>query len=356
MIAFIAWTPLHVMNIINTKVNFFSSEKSDLYIYGEFSNSKQLYESIKKQKLFTNVFYIEPDKIGSKYTRILNLIINKNNFIDYKEQYSQLFIQGENYFSKIIYGQSKKKNPQLILNYIEDGLGAYVGSKVLDITNKKNKVIDFFNPYSIFKSKLSNCFVYEPDLVEVKEDANYHTLKKLTDSNQATSIIKKTFGLKSQKDIFPGTILYLDQPLESDQFKVNEKMIFDEVSNLTPKKDFWIKLHPRSNKNKYKDFQVIETSLPWELYFLNYDFSDTTIISPVSTAAFSPKLMMGIHSPVVLLPKIIKTQQPSVGEDDRTLKMLDSIIFFSEKFSHLDIGKSYLPETIDDLKLIIKNN
>ena len=356
MIAFIAWTPLHIMNIINTKTNYFSEEKSDLYIYGEFSNARQLCESIKEQNLFTNVFFIEPEKIGNKYTKIMNLIINKNNFINYTCQYEQLFIQGENYFSKIIFGQSKKKNTQLILNYIEDGLGAYVGSRILDITNKKNRVINFFNPYSIFKSKLSNCYVYEPNLVEVKENARYHPLKKLTDDNQATSIIGKVFQLQSHKDVFPGKVLYLDQPLESDQFKINEKMIFDEICKLVPKKDLWIKLHPRSSKNKYKDFQVIETVLPWELYFLNYDFSKTTIISPVSTAAFSPKLMMGTHSPVVLLPKVIQNQQPSVLEDVRTVTMLNNIIFFSGKFSQLDISESYLPESIDELKELIRND
>lgn len=355
MIAFVAWTPLHLINIINTKVNYFPEVKSDLYIYGEFSSSFEMYEKIKKEELFTHVFYIDLEKNGNKISKIVNLIFNKNIFIEYTAMYEKIFIQGENYFSKILYGQSKKKNPDLELNYIEDGLGAYVGSDILNLKNKKNKLINFLNPYSIFKSKLTNLYVYEPDLVETKYQADYYPLDKLTKMNDATRIIQDVFSLEDTKERFPGKILFLDQPLEDDGFAIDEQPLFSQLIELVGKENFWIKLHPRSNKNKYGGFKIIETSLPWELYFLNYDFTQTMIISAVSTAAFTPKLMMNINSSIILLPKFIQHQQIKATEDERTHMMLDNIIRFSEEFNSLNSNSIYLPKTTKELKSLVQS-
>ena len=355
MIAFVAWTPLHVINIINTKTTYFPEAQSDLYIYGEFSGALEIYENIKQQRLFTNVFYIDLEKTGNKFTKITNLIVNKNIFVEYTATYEKLFIQGENYFSKILYGQSKKENPDLELNYIEDGLGAYVGSEILNLKNKKNKIIDFFNPYSIFKGKLLNYYVYEPALVEKKSQANYYPLNKLTEANKATKVIRDIFNLEDEIASFPGRVLFLDQPLEDDGFAINEQQLFKQLTELVGNENIWIKLHPRSNRKKYDGFQIIETTLPWELYFLNYDFTHTVIISTVSTAAFTPKLMMNIDSSIILLPKLIQHQQLKAVEDERTQIILNNIIRFSEEFNVSNSNTIFLPKTIKELKVLVQS-
>ncbi|HAQ1523248.1 TPA: hypothetical protein IXQ08_002996, partial [Enterococcus faecium] len=78
--AFIAWTPLHLINILNVYQNFYRESKGDLFIYSEFENARRYSERIKELGLFNDVVFVNHRKIGSSFKRKINLLTNHNQF------------------------------------------------------------------------------------------------------------------------------------------------------------------------------------------------------------------------------------------------------------------------------------
>lgn len=357
MNAFIAWTPLHVINIINTAENYFSEDVNDIYIYDEFDSAKGIYEKLLQTPLFENVYYISHRDTGNLLEMGLSLLLNHQKFIDEHEIYTDIFIQGGNYFSKILYGETKKRNSHLRLHYIEDGIGAYIDSPVILQDTFAKKMIKVLNKYSMYNTSIEKYFVYEPDLVKNKKNLNYLTLPKLNKKNTALEIVKKIFSLEKQSEKLENKILFFDQPLFSDGFKINE-INFVERLNF-PELDcrLIVKLHPRSPKDKFKNIEVLQTSLPWELYCLTKDFNNVLLITIISTTAFTPYLMFGNDLPVVSLALYFynKLKNEQKLDNEETIKMLKNVIEFIERFERNSNGKVYSPITDQELVEFIES-
>ena len=73
------------------------------------------------------------------------------------------FYTGENYFTKILFS-NVYKNPDVKLNYIEDGLGTYLKKSIFSTSKNVQRVFKILNKNSIFK-KIDDYFVYCPELL-----------------------------------------------------------------------------------------------------------------------------------------------------------------------------------------------
>lgn len=154
-LAFVAWTPLHLINIINVYHNFYHEAQGDLFIYSEFENAEAYSRRIDELGIFDKVVLVDYKKMGSFIERKLNLITNHNPFFsDNLSRYDEIFLQGENYFSKILFSKLHKNNPDIKMNYIEDGLGTYLNNKVFTTSKNIQKFFALINKHSIFKKNL----------------------------------------------------------------------------------------------------------------------------------------------------------------------------------------------------------
>lgn len=109
-LAFICWTPLHIINILNVINTYYRNEKKDLYVYAEFSGAEVYYQRLKEMHVFEDVFFVKPEKMGNFFQRKFSLVTGKSKMTNIlKVSYDQMFIQGENYFSKILFSSMRKK-------------------------------------------------------------------------------------------------------------------------------------------------------------------------------------------------------------------------------------------------------
>lgn len=334
MNAFIAWTPLHIINIINTAEAYYHGEDNDLFIYDEFEGAKSIYHQLQTLGYFRNVYYICHKENGNKLNMAFSMLINRQHFIKHNSIYRNIFIQGGNYFSKLLYGEIKKLNPNLQLHYIEDGLGAYVDSPIIRLDTPAKKFIKYFNKYSMYHASIDTYYVYEPDLIIQKKEVNCKKLPKLTADNTAREKIRRAFSMKSNNPSasLVDKIVFFDQPLLDDGFEINEIELVNLLKKLKTKRDLLVKLHPRTQRNKYGDIDVIKTDLPWELYFLNMDMDNVVLLSIATTAAFTPYLMYGIDIPVIILAPYYLNSLKDKDSNSSTIKLLESVVEFSSLF------------------------
>lgn len=354
MNAFIAWTPLHIINILNTVINYYPDSDNSLFIYDEFDGAHEIFEKLNRSQIFGNIYLIDHQQTGNTIEKIGSLLFNKQKFIFQDKPFDHIFIQGENYFAKLLYGEAKKKNKDVHLHYIEDGLGAYVGSPILRIDNKGNRFIRKMNRHSIFRADITSYYVYEPNLILCKMDGNYFQLPKLVDSNPAISIIRNVFDAKdSGSERINSRILFFDQPFLKDGYSIDEFSIVDALKKIVFPETITVKYHPRSPKDKYSGVNVLKTGLPWEIYCLNSQLEDVVLLSIATTASFTPYLMFGIKLPVVMLSAYYLSVLPKNKENERTLMMLKNTVAFTDYYMQQTEVKVYQPLSMAELSELL---
>lgn len=329
-------------------------DKNDCYIYDEFDGAQEVYLALQEAALFENVYLVPHKKIGKSYQKIFSLLRNSQTLVAHDTVYQDIFIQGENYFAKLLYGESMTKNPSVSLHYIEDGLGAYVGSPIIRQDNRGNQLIKTLNPNSIFHAKIKSFYVYEPDLVVAKEEGMYHRLPKLTEDNQALKFIKKVFSFnRLETPELNHKVLFFDQPFLADGFTIDEVDLMKKIESIVPEGDLIVKYHPRSPKNKYNSVQELKTKLPWELYCILGNLSNVLLLSVATTASFTPYLMFGMDLPVIMLADLYLQLNKKENGNERTLLMLENVLSFSKKFSDQTGAVILMPRSMEELTQLL---
>lgn len=357
MIAFIAWTPLHVINILNTKLTYYADSEADLYIYDEFNGAHQVYQNILNEDIFRNIYLVDHKKIGNKYISKLNVLFNVNRMIklDKKINYDIIFTQGGNYFLKILYGQAKKNNPNVELKYIEDGLATYLNVTLLNTSALRRKIMNLINPYSMFLAEISEYYLYEPKLTNIDQSFPLKRLPVIKKEGILYEQLKRIFGLSFKEEKISNTLLFLDQPLERDDYQINEDNILNLVKEYSLDKNFLVKLHPRTSADRYGlDTEIFKTDLPLELCFLAYDLRNTVIVSCISTASFTPSMIFGLENEVILLSEMVRNDREFSSEDERTQKVLIGVSEFYERYRTIGYQNVLMPKDIRELKSILR--
>lgn len=357
MNAFIAWTPLHVINIINTAVNYFPNQQNDLFIYDEFNGADDIYQQLLKMEVFNNIYKISHKETGNTVTKAFNMLINNQSLVSLDTTYNNLFIQGGNYFSKILYGETKKKNKKVKLHYIEDGLGAYTGSPIIRMDTKAKKLVKFLNRHSMYHADIDSYYVYEPNLVAAKFDAPYIKLPKLDHENDARILIMNAFGLDDMSDRqLADKILFFDQPLLKGGLPIDEVGFIEDVLKRSPEYPVIVKLHPRSTGDKYGELEILETNLPWELYCLNLKMKNVYLLSISTTAAFTPYLMFGLKMPVIVLTSYYLKKLKEENSNEQTISMFENLVSFSRYYQENVGAVIHMPESLEELAELLRRH
>lgn len=350
-IGFVAGTPLQIINLINIQQTFFRNDNIVVFIQDDFANSEMLILKLRETIPSFNVIKIDMEKFNKNSTKLkIDKYLNRDHI--YNGTLDQLFIPSDMKYVRQIFGHQKKKNPNLLLMYYEDGLSAYVRDEVL----YKSRFDILFNKYSIEKYKFSKYYVYEPSLVVVGEENEKIKIQKLNKFNPALNIIKKVFSnayniLEERQEREKNKLIYFDQQLQESNFSLDEKDIYNEISKICLDLNIplEVKLHPRSAKDKYGQAKVLETELPWEVYLLFNDISNIILVSVFSTTIYSPFFLFDMDIPVISLVNLISNERDL---DEFTLQIISNIIELNSRIKMKDSLTIMTPEEKDELQLL----
>ena len=316
--------------------------KSDLLILDDDSKLINNIDKGKAKSIFFNVFSYNICKIcASNHYKVLfylkELFSNKAYSMDYNYNYDNIFISGTELHSKIIAMKYLKKWG--CLYYLEDGLESYAYILNSNSKYKQDTILKIF----FGKRSLDVCnalYVYRPEFV--MNNTNNIIIKKIEmEQNFKTNIFKDNVSNFKKKYVFLTAWFK-----EAKMYQEQEKYI-DLLKKYKPN-DYCVKAHPKDLKIKNGKY-IVDNCGNFEIANMYYDMSDNVFISIISTACLTPYMLYNRKPILIFLYKIF-LKKYMFKEWIEAEKVIMAIASSNEY-----MGKIYIPESLEELKIIIKS-
>lgn len=343
---FFAYTPMQLINIINTKSSYYQTEQADLYLSTGFKGAKEIREKLENFDLFDNIYLFSEPPL-TFFQRVQTVFFNEIKYIPVKmDFYDRFFFSGSHYLLGAFFGQNVKNNSNIELNYIEDGISTYTFKHPKENLSTIQRIIDrLVNRHSINQFPVTNYYVYAPEMAKTPKNLA-KKLPKIKSDGIVYEILTSIFA-KSELSEEPKGFLFLDQPLKQDFIVFTEKDLLAEIKKYLPQnKKLYVKLHPRGDRENYHQEKVIEVDTPFELFVMEIPKGNLEFISLFSTPLLTSLTMFDLDIKMIVLSKcIINNTDLKLGK--RLAKALNNFNKFLDKYE----GKNLIvPENMEELK------
>lgn len=350
-VCFFCTTPYQIF----TTINIVKKEKfdADIYIVNQFKNYKEISKELKKTPYFKNVIIVDEKKYIKR---------SKNKFVNYiyliwiysltdcivndfflNKNYSKIFITSKFLIGRLVCFHYLKSKGNIEFNYFDDGIGTYCNSNLYK-TNLYDRIIQLI----FFRKDITtinfNYYLYNIDLYNhmYKDNTNkLYQIYMMEQSDENKKTMNRIFNIHreliSERYIFFDTIR--PNELEFEGIKLLENIV-KEIKFVVGKNNIVFKAHPR-DKNKDLNLKYISNDeVPFEVLCFSNDYSNKILITNISTAVFTPKLLYG-REPIIIFMNYIF---------DKTMKYECRINILIEKFKEIyNSNLIYTPKTKEEL-------
>lgn len=355
---FVADTPLQVLNSIRfvceNQEN--SAGISDMYIYHQFKNSREISERLKKGCLFNNVYDIEPYKLYKGFVRkpvtLFRILLPK---LAIKKSAKQKIPLDDKAYETICLCCPTQFITGLHMVYpeartllIEDGTGSYLGDIVGDNETGLFKAIDRL----IFGGKLGvkpeKIYLSNPELAEGTVSYEKGLLKPI--SADTMTKVKSIFGYIENDLYLAHRVVYLTQPLDArpGYMPENDSLVMKFVAEVFGE-TYIARVHPRQSDMDFSGLSKDTVCNLWELECINGINGEKILIGAFSTAQFMPKILTGAEPYVICTYKLLF--------NDLSDPFWQNAQDFVESFKKMykNPNRIIVPETFEEFETVLRS-
>ncbi len=349
---FVCSSVFHIFNVINLCGSEFGFKNSDILLIDFGTNIVEYIDLNFMRNIFNEVNVVKHKRRTKKrnvsfYFIVLKEILkNKLQSNKWNIEYENIFIAGTEIYSKIY--SYRYMNPSTNLYYYEDGLASYISVLEKDFKRRQDTVFDFFYR----KSPLELCkgiYLYETNnLIHNSYAKEVYSIPKIKDNTFVNKTIKKVF--KNNVKEIRQKIIFLEAWFNELVKYRFQRELLENVISIVGDINVGIKKHPNSiNDDKlYENDNVIDGISSFELNNMYYSLKDKILISIISTASLTPKMIYDEEPYVIFLYKIFLSKCECSEWGD-----IEEIIYKVQK-SYREPSKIMIPESLSDLKLYLK--
>lgn len=358
-VLFVCETKAQIINAVAIKLSFLRNDIVDVCLVRAVAIPEWYEHKLKDLAIFERVFsfeigynpkrsFISLVKKTIKYTRLVSIV---DNLIGKKLRiYSNVFISGPGSICPAIYYLVRKRCPQIKLSIYEEGICEYLLFE--NSWNIKRKIYSKLVYGSYYIDDAAELYVYDPKMVlSPPKNIKIIQIPSIVNGSFLIEKINYIFDFKNKEieEFYKCSFIYFDSCYSDSLLEQNQRNIVESlVKNLGEK--LIVKLHPRSNPQKYYKIGVklLETKQSVELILLNAiknkkNVDSIVFISLLSSALFNIKLMLNVEPRMILLNNLLGSN----NKDDAFSK-------FAELFvSRYTRNRIFQPKTINELNNIL---
>lgn len=312
-------TPYQIIVASKIVEAFYSDEEVDIVITNNINGGNELVERLNNSNLFRNAFYLKTKKISfiKKFDPLINYI-NKLREVDNnlkpflkKYKYSKFLFCNIDILVQHI---SKHLNKYISFDMImfEDGLSSYrkcfgdFFENYHGKCNLRNKI-----RYSFLRSQFSNIkgfYLFNPKYLEWSPQFPIYKIPPIQKKDvELIKELNEIFMYDNLKKEYKFKYIFFEESYFADGYKVNDVDLVNKISNIVGRKNIFIKIHPRSPVNRFKELGYFTneiTSIPWEIIALNMQLEDKVLITIASGSVIHPTIIMGVKIKAIMLFKL----------------------------------------------------
>lgn len=351
-ILFVCNTYFQLITAINIGFSILKDEYKDILITDTSNSLLSLKEKIQKSNLFSNVFTFERKKViqrNNKLESVLLFAAGKYTFqtpIPSAEYTDLMFYNFDLLVCSIIEMHNKKKKG-ININRFEEGYISYfygnIDSRVVKIGNKLRK----FSGRSLdFLSSINDYYFYEPDFVQFSGPYKLKKIPKFVKGQtEIKNILNYIFDIDNVSLDIQEKYVFFEEPFSlNKKNNINDLELVDELARIVGRENLIVKLHPRTEKNRFEDLNIktYNNPLPWELIQLNGDFEKKIFLTISSGSVLQSKILFEENIKTILLFNCISHKPKLVNK--KYYKHIENI---TNKYS----GEFIIPDTLNYLKV-----
>lgn len=341
---------LSAINIKETIAKTFEVDLilTDVTIQLKHYKSRLVESGLFKQVIYASIFDLNKKYQAGKEPELTEAFRNANAILGFKldvqlSKYSKVYFSNFDFFSRLLAYHFYYDDCNFYC--YEDGFSSYVIDFLRPDRAEINKNADAVK----IKEKVKGIYLYEPHLAMRNDFLPNVQLPKISkDNKELIGLLNYIFGYKKAENHWK--YIFLEQSFRAEGIKSNDIELMKLCSEAVGTNEFIVKPHPRNTHNIAFELGISRKyfdDTPWELFLLNEDMTERTVITVCSNGALTSKLLFDMHINTVMLYELF-LGKVLWKEDDILKKYLYK---FQKQFS----GNSYyIPQTIYELQSILR--
>lgn len=347
-----------LMASIQIKRKLFKNIRADILISDFSNNMEKISNNLEELNIFHKVYFCKLKDIYQggnmvhKIYKTLLLLEDEKNLLERTKLpnllYDIFFFNNYDLISSQIYLNIKKHNPLIRLCRVEEGYSTYTVQNRFVLLQEIMRVVCALKKIPTLLGATKEIFLYEPDLLMYPNNYNKTKIPKYSKhNNRDVYILNKVFGYKDEAKEYEkySYILFEESFAKDKKENINDYELFYSIINKVGRKNVILKLHPRNDKNRFKNIPIGNSNLPWEIIQLNGNFEKSVFITISSGAVLASKLWLNDQVTTIFLYKCTNRIPKLVNNN--YLKYFNKINNISSS------DKWIVPETLEELHNII---
>lgn len=349
----IANSVYQLLNAVHIKSSLLKDTDTELIVTDVTAELYSLIPNIERSALFSRVMFAYTKDISKKYAvgsqnEITDGFINSEKIIrealsDTLSDYSEIYFSNFDTFTRMLAVVYYFSSCDFIC--FEDGFSTYV----IDFLKNGRAPVNQNSEGIKILNKLKKFLLYEPALAMRGDETPNERLPKIdTDDREFISLLNNIFNYKKPQN--DADFIFLEQSFRAEGIKTNDIELMKLCRDAVGTSNFIVKPHPRNPQNvplmlgltpKYQD------NVPWELYLLNEQDKNKTVITVCSNAALTSKIVFSKDINTVMLYELF-SGKVLWKEDDVLREYLKRfyLLFASENY--------YVPKTVFEASNTLK--
>lgn len=319
LILVVCSTPFQILNLLTMKDEIFQNQKVDVVILNHAAVNYSLFQKLKDMDAFDTVYFAETKHVSNggddkdRWVRDLTElqhILNKDYVLDQvnlsRTDYDQVVVASEDPPSQIFWYYIKANNPKAKLYIFEDGTKTY---SFFDRTYSKFKPMYLKRIYgNEFFEEIEGAYLHHPKYYRGKEGLDLVQTPPIDKSNlEIRELINSVFNYEKEEGAIPfqQRFVYFDQAYQFSEELTEQARLHQLVEKIVGEDQLVVKLHPRTDANYYTNY--LKGNYPFEVLELNQNIEEKVLISGLSTACLTPKLVFDEEPYVIILYQLFES-------------------------------------------------
>ena len=342
-----------LLTAVHMKRTILADRDTDLIVTDITPQLKETVPRLKQTGIFARVIFGATQELSQKYAGAKDTALSEGfsnidrifrwTLSDELADYTAVYFANFDPFARML--ACRFYDESCPFYWYEDGFSSYV----IDYLREDRAPINRHPEGGRIRDKVECVLLYEPKLAMRGDRLPCRSLPKINrDDVELREILNFIFAYKQQD--MDAAFIFLEQSFRAEGLKNNDLELMRECQQTVGSGQFIVKPHPRNLENVPLQMGLTRRyphDAPWELFLLNEELEDTTVITVCSNAALTSRLVFGMDMNTVMLYRLF--QGRVLWKEDEILKR------YLHKFYRQFAGENYyVPQTVYELRNVLR--